>query len=66
MTGPKNSISVINERRDQVWLLMLKGRDLQFIKRELNLANPTLYRDIQFLQRKSKQFVYDKDTRFNV
>jgi hypothetical protein len=49
----------MHEKRDRVWLLMLKGRDPQSIKRELNMTNPTLYIDIQFLTKKSKQFVYD-------
>jgi len=40
-------------------LISFLGRDPQSIKRELNLTNPTLYRDIRYLQRKSKQFVYD-------
>jgi hypothetical protein len=42
MVGPKNPANVVNERRDQVWLLMLKGESQRSIKRGLNLTNPTL------------------------
>jgi len=49
MVAPKNPANVVNERRNQVWLLMLKGRNSQAIKKELNLA---------FLTKKSKQYVY--------
>lgn len=38
---------------------MLKGRNPQTIKKELNLTNPTVYRDIKFLTRKSKQYLYE-------
>jgi hypothetical protein len=48
-----------NERRDQVWFLMLKGHNPQSIKKTLNISNPTLYKDIKFLTEKSKQYVYD-------
>jgi hypothetical protein len=52
-------MKLTNERREQVWLLMLKGHNPQAIKKKLNLSNPTIYRDIQFLTKKSKQYVYD-------
>jgi hypothetical protein len=38
---------------------MLKGHNPQSIKKTLNISNPTVYRDIQFLTKKSKQYVYD-------
>lgn len=34
-----------NERREQVWELMLMGYNPQAIRKELNLTNPTVYRD---------------------
>jgi IS30 family transposase len=48
-----------NERREQIWFLMLKGHNAKSIKKTLNISNPTVYRDIQFLTKKSKQYVYD-------
>jgi hypothetical protein len=48
-----------SERRDQVWGLMLRGHNPQSIKKTLNITNPTVYRDIQFLTRKSKSYMYD-------
>jgi IS30 family transposase len=59
MVGTKNPASVINERRSEIWNLLIKGYNAQAIKKELNLTNPTVYRDIQFLTKKSKQYVYD-------
>jgi hypothetical protein len=56
---PKNSQKTIELRRDQVWHLMLKGHSPRSIKRELNITRATVYRDIGFLQKKSKQYVYD-------
>lgn len=59
MVGTKNPASIINERREQVWGLMLRGHNAQQIRKILNLTNPTVYRDIEFLTKKSKQYVYD-------
>ncbi len=42
-----------------MWHLMLKGHDPQSIKRDLNITRATVYRDVQFLTKKSKQYVYD-------
>ncbi len=56
---PKNSQKAIESRRDQVWHLMLKGHNPQSIKSELNIPRTTVYRDIAFLTKKSKQYVYD-------
>jgi hypothetical protein len=52
-------MKLTNERREQVWLLMLKGHNPQAIKKELNLTNPTLYKDVKFLTNQSKKYVYD-------
>src|SRR5437879_5738915 len=38
---------------------MLKGERPQSIKKTLNISNPTLYKDIKFLTKKSQQYVYD-------
>jgi hypothetical protein len=48
-----------NERRDQVWHLMLKGYNPQSIKKTLNIPGNIVYRDIEFLTKKSKQYMYD-------
>ncbi len=50
---------VTSARREQIWHLLLKGYNPQSIRKELNLTNPTIYKDIQFLTKKSKQYVYD-------
>src|SRR5436309_9130852 len=49
---------VNNARREEIWHLFLKGYNPQSIKRELNMTNPTLYRDINFLTEESKKFMY--------
>jgi hypothetical protein len=59
MVGIKNPVSVVNERRQQVWFLMLKGHNVHSIKKTLNISNPTIYRDLQFLTKKSKEYIYD-------
>ena len=38
---------------------MLKGHNVHSIKKILNISNPTVYRDIQFLTKKSKEYIYD-------
>ena len=55
----KIPIKATNERRDQVWFLMLKGHNPTSIIKELNARNATIYNDIKFLTEKSKQYVYD-------
>jgi hypothetical protein len=55
----KISAKLTNERREQVWFLMLKGHNVHSIKKTLNISNPTVYRDIKFLTDKSKQYMYD-------
>jgi hypothetical protein len=50
---------VTNERREKVWFLMLKGYHPTSIIKELNVCNATVYNDIKFLTKKSKQYVYD-------
>ena len=52
----KAPTKVVNARREQVWLLLLKGHNAKSITRELNVA---IYNDIKFLTKKSKQYVYD-------
>lgn len=51
--------AVTNARREEIWGLLLKGREPQSIKRELNLTNPTLYRDIAYLQKQSRRYIFD-------
>jgi len=48
-----------NERREQVWALMLRGENPQSIKKTLNIPGNTVYKDIKFLTKKSKQYMYD-------
>jgi hypothetical protein len=48
------SHKVAAERREQVWLLTLNGHNPQSIKKELNLTNPTFYRDHTLIHRMSK------------
>jgi len=55
----KISGKLTNERREQVWFLMLKGHNVHSIRKTLNISNPTAYRDIQFLTKKSKEYIYD-------
>lgn len=51
---------VTNERREKVRFLMLKGHNPQSIIKELNVrCKATVYNDIKFLTKKSKQYVYD-------
>jgi hypothetical protein len=55
----KAPIKVVNARRERVWLLLLKGHNAKSITRELNVCDATIYNDIKFLTKKSKQYVYD-------
>ena len=48
-----------NERREQVWFQMLKGHNPQSIRKSLNIPEPTVYKDIKFLTKKSKEYIYD-------
>jgi hypothetical protein len=48
-----------NERRQKLWILMLKGHSPPSIVKELNVCNATVYKDIKFLTEKSKKYVYD-------
>jgi len=48
-----------NERRDQVWGLMLRRYNPQSIKKTLNIPGNIVYRDIEYLTKKSKQYMYD-------
>jgi IS30 family transposase len=51
--------AITNERREKVWYLMLKGHNPPSIIKELNICSATVYNDIKFLTKKSKQYVYD-------
>lgn len=51
--------SLTNERREKVWLLMLKGHNAQTIKKELNMKGNIVYRDIRFLESVSQKYVYN-------
>ena len=55
----KIPIKATNERRDQVWFLMLKGHNQQSMSKTLQVSHVTIYNDIKFLTEKSKQYVYD-------
>jgi hypothetical protein len=50
---------VTNERREKVWFLMLKGHNASAIGKTLQSPTITIYNDIKFLTKKSKQYVYD-------
>jgi hypothetical protein len=50
---------VTNERREKVWFLMLKGQNAPSISKTLHSPTITIYKDIKFLTKKSKQYVYD-------
>jgi hypothetical protein len=50
---------VTNERREQVWFHMLKGYNAPSISKTLHSPTITIYKDIKFLTKKSKQYVYD-------
>ena len=50
---------VTNERREKVWFLMLKGYNPQSLSKALNVSHVTIYNDIKFLTKKSKQYVFD-------
>jgi hypothetical protein len=50
---------VTNERREKVWFLMLKGHNAPAISKSLHSPTITIYNDIKFLTKKSKQYVYD-------
>ncbi|MGB7953940.1 MAG: hypothetical protein WCF23_08155 [Candidatus Nitrosopolaris sp.] len=49
---------VTNERREKVWFLMLKGHNAPSISKTLHSPTITIYKDIKFLTKKSKQYVY--------
>jgi hypothetical protein len=55
----KIPVKATNERREKVWFLMLKGQNPPSIIKELHVCNATVYNDIKFLTKKSKQYVYD-------
>ena len=50
---------VTNERREKVWFLMLKGHNAPAIGKTLQSPTITIYNDINFLTKKSKEYVYD-------
>jgi hypothetical protein len=51
--------TAINERREKVWFLMLKGNNPQSIIKTLGSTQTVIYNDIKFLTEKSKQYMYD-------
>ena len=53
------SAKAANERRQKLSILMLKGHSPPSIVKELNVCSATVYKDIEFLTKKSKQYVYD-------
>ena len=56
---PKTTIKEINSRREQVYFCLLKGENAQQIMKTLNLTQATVYRDIRFLGKRSKKYVYE-------
>jgi hypothetical protein len=50
---------VTNERRGKVWFLMLKGHNAPAIGKTLQSPTITIYNDIKFLTKKSKEYIYD-------
>ena len=52
-------VKVTNERREKVWFLMLKGQNPQSIIKTLHTTKTVVYNDINFLTKKSKQYVYE-------
>ena len=50
---------VTNERREKVWFLVLKDQNAPSISKTLHSPTITIYKDIKFLTKKSKQYVYD-------
>jgi hypothetical protein len=50
---------VTSQRREKVWFLMLKGHNAPAIGKTLQSPTITIYNDIKFLTKKSKQYVYD-------
>jgi hypothetical protein len=55
----KISAKATNERRQKLWTLMLKGYNPQSMSKALNVSHVTIYNDLKFLTKKSKQYVYD-------
>ena len=55
----KISAKATNERRQQVWFLMLKGHNPEFMSKTLNVSHVTIYNDIKFFAKKSKEYMYD-------
>jgi hypothetical protein len=56
----KISAKATNERREKVWFLMLKGHNPHSINKILQVSSSvTIYNDIKFLTKKSKQYVYE-------
>ncbi|HET7147514.1 MAG TPA: hypothetical protein VFI73_03360 [Candidatus Nitrosopolaris sp.] len=51
--------TAINERREKVWFMMLKGHNPQSIIKTLGTTKTVVYNDINFLTEKSKQYMYD-------
>jgi hypothetical protein len=49
---------ITNERREKVWFFMLKGHNPQSIIKTLQAPDATIYNDIKFLTKKSKQTLY--------
>ena len=50
---------VANERRQKIWLLMLKGHNPTSITKQLNVCSATVYKDIKFLTQKSREYIFD-------
>jgi len=55
----KISSKATNERRQQVYFLLLKGHNAPFMCKTLNVSNVTIYNDIKFLRNKSKEYIFD-------
>jgi hypothetical protein len=55
----KISAKATNERRQQVWLMSLKGENPISMAKALNVSHVTIYNDLKFLTKKSKHYVYN-------
>jgi hypothetical protein len=52
-------VKVTNARREKVYFLMLQGHNAPSIAKIINSPNITVYKGIQFLTKKSKEYIYE-------
>jgi len=56
---PRIAAKLTNERREQVWKLMLMGHNPQSIIKTLGSTQTVIYNDIKFINEKGKRYVFD-------